>query len=117
MNITIIFAYVHRAEVYKNIELLISMSKDEKRRNIGKNISCNTPKIRSGKSYARLSQNKDRYGLPPVEGEMAHSAKRGVVKSPLPLGYKANQRGTSCVSLYTERSEVEGENSMRTCEH
>ena len=96
MNITIIFAYVHRAEVYKNIELLISMSKDEKRRNIGKNISCNTPKIRSGKSYARLSQDKDRYGLPPVEGEMAHSAKGGVVKSPLPLGEgRISAQGTS----------------------
>ena len=84
MNITVISTYVHRAEVYKNIELLISMSKDEKRRNIGKNISCNTPKVRSGKSYARLSQNKDRYDLPPVDGEMAHSAKGGVRKTPTP---------------------------------
>ena len=36
---------------------------------------------------------------------------------PLPLGYKANQRGTSCVSLYTERSEVEGRISMRSMSH
>ena len=84
MNITIIFIHVLTAEVYKNIELLISMSKDEQRRSIGKNISGSTPKIRSGKSFAHLSQNKDRYDLPPVEGEMAHSAKGGVRKTPAP---------------------------------
>ena len=74
------------------------MSKDEKRRNIGKNISCSTPKIRSGKSYAHLSQNKDRYDLPPVDGEMARSAKGGVRKTPTPtssaLPLEKGQKGS-----------------------